>query len=128
MHGVQVAVDGERVETGDVVQASKCMYICTEQSVYLLPIRAKTSGVAQAGDRVWVKVIDIAWGKCKYFVSRKYVNQETGADLDPAQEELDQEKAKAAEQRALKAAQVLEPSTPNPGALARHFLIRFLSS
>ena len=84
------------------------------RTIRVFPFRTKTSGVAQAGDRVWVKVIDIAWVKCKYFVSRKYVNQETGADLDPAQEELDQEKAKAAEQRALRAAQVLEPSTPNP--------------
>ena len=34
------------------------------------------------GDRIWTKVIDIAWTKRKYFLSRKYVNQETGADLD----------------------------------------------
>ena len=59
------------------------------------------------GDRIWTKVIDIAWTKRKYFLSRKYVNQETGADLDEGQIQLEKEKAKAQEQRAARAAQVV---------------------
>ena len=78
---LKVAAEGERVETGDVVKD---------------------------GDRLWVKVIDIAWMKRKYFLSRKFVNQEDGTDLDSGQVELDKEKAKAAEQRAARAAQLMQ--------------------
>ena len=42
-------------------------------------------------------MIDIAWAKHKYFLSRKYVDQTNGADLDVEQVELGKEKAKAAE-------------------------------
>ncbi len=70
----------------------------------------ETSTVVAEGDRVWTKVIDIAWTKRKYFLSRKYVNQEDGADLDEGQVKLDQEKAKALEQRAARAAQVVSPA------------------
>jgi predicted RNA-binding protein with RPS1 domain len=65
--------------------------------------RVETASVVSEGDRVWVKVIDIAWAKHKYFLSRKYVNQEDGGDLDAEQVELGKEKAKAAEQAKVRA-------------------------
>jgi len=72
--------------------------------------RVETSAVVAEGERIWTKVIDIAWTKRKYFLSRKYVNQENGADLDEGQVKLDQEKAKSLEQRAARAAQVVSPA------------------
>ena len=60
-------------------------------------------------------MIDIAWAKHKYFLSRKYVDQANGADLDAEQVELGKEKAKAAEhakaraeERAARAAAMME--------------------
>lgn len=77
--------------------------------------RVETASVVSEGDRVWVKVIDIAWAKHKYFLSRKYVNQADGVDLDEKQVELSKEKAKAAEhakaraeERASRAAAMME--------------------
>jgi len=79
--------------------------------------RIETSAVVAEGDRIWTQVIDIAWTKRKYFLSRKYVNQETGADLDEGQIQLEKEKAKAQEQRAARAAQVVAAASARARSL-----------